>query len=224
MSSAQMGAAGAIYVAGAVIGALFFGYLTDRFGRKKLFMITLGLYLVATIATAFSMTVWMFFVFRFFTGMGIGGEYAAINSAIDELIPARVRGWVDLVDQRLVLARHRVRRRAVDRPAEREALPDRLGWRLAFGLGAILGLGILLVRRYVPESPRWLDDPRPGGGGRGGRARHRARGVARARASELDEAERRRSTIRQRESIGFGEIARTMFRATTGADGRSASR
>jgi MFS family permease len=96
MSSAQVGAAGAIYIAGAVIGALFFGYLTDRFGRKKLFMITLGLYLVATIATAFSMNVWMFLVFRFFTGMGIGGEYSAINSAIDELIPARVRGWVDI--------------------------------------------------------------------------------------------------------------------------------
>ena len=96
MTSAEVGAAGAIYVAGAVTGALLFGYMTDRFGRKKLFMITLGLYILATVATAFSMSVWMFFVFRFFTGMGIGGEYSAINSAIDELIPARVRGWVDI--------------------------------------------------------------------------------------------------------------------------------
>jgi MFS family permease len=127
ISESQVGFAAAIDVLGACLGALFLGYLTDRFGRKKLFMITLVLYLVATVATAFSRNAAYFYACRFFTGAGIGGEYAAINSAIDELIPARVRG------------------RAVD-----------LGWRLAFGLGAVLGLGILLVRRNVPESPRWL--------------------------------------------------------------------
>src|SRR5690625_1026177 len=94
---AQIGLAGAIYIVGACLGALFFGQLTDRLGRKKLFIITLGLYLVATVATAFSFAPWYFFLARFFTGAGIGGEYAAINSAIDELIPARVRGRVVLV-------------------------------------------------------------------------------------------------------------------------------
>src|SRR5436305_2508809 len=96
LSPSQLGMAGSIYVAGAVCGALFFGYLTDRYGRKKLFLITLSLYLVATVSTAFSQTFLEFAIARFFTGAGIGGEYSAINSAIDELIPARVRGWVDL--------------------------------------------------------------------------------------------------------------------------------
>ena len=97
ISTAQIGTAAAVYVAGACLGALFFGQLTDRYGRKKLFMITLGVYLAATAATAFSFAPWYFFIARFFTGAGIGGEYSAINSAIDELIPARVRGNVDLV-------------------------------------------------------------------------------------------------------------------------------
>src|ERR1700760_2655504 len=97
ISTAQIGTAAAVYVAGACVGALFFGQLTDRFGRKKLFLITLGVYILATVATAGAWTAWFFFLCRFFTGAGIGGEYAAINSAIDELIPARVRGRVDLI-------------------------------------------------------------------------------------------------------------------------------
>ncbi len=145
-----------LYVAGACLGALFFGQLTDRFGRKRLFLITLGLYLVATLATAASWTAWWFLGARFFTGAGIGGEYSAINSAIDELIPARTRGRVDLIINgsfwlgavaggllSLILL-------------EKSILPLDVGWRLSFGLGALLGLGILLVRRNVPESPRWL--------------------------------------------------------------------
>src|SRR6185295_2329005 len=120
-------------------------------GRKKLFMVTLGLYIAATVATAFAFAPWYFFVFRFLTGMGIGGEYAAINSAIDELIPARNRGRVDIAingsfwggPAALVLL-------------DTAILPRDVGWRLAFGAGGILGLGILLVRRHVPESPRWL--------------------------------------------------------------------
>src|SRR6201993_2994049 len=97
ITTAQIGTAAAVYVAGACTGALFFGQLTDRFGRKKLFLLTLGVYILATLATAASWTAWFFFLCRFFTGAGIGGEYAAINSAIDELIPARVRGRVDLI-------------------------------------------------------------------------------------------------------------------------------
>jgi MFS family permease len=156
MSSAQVGAAGAIYVAGACLGALVFGYLTDRLGRKKLFMVTLGLYLAATVATAFSWSAWAFFVFRFLTGMGIGGEYSAINSAIDELIPARVRGWVDLAINGswwLGTAAGAALSVVLLNPA---IFSIDVGWRIAFGLGAILGLGILLTRRLLPESPRWL--------------------------------------------------------------------
>src|SRR5262249_12328773 len=97
LDASQIGTAAAFYVGGACVGALFFGQLTDRFGRKKLFLITLGLYIAATVATAFSFAAWYFYAARFFTGAGIGGAYSAINSAIDELIPARVRGRVDLI-------------------------------------------------------------------------------------------------------------------------------
>nr|WP_235480281.1 MFS transporter [Leifsonia sp. Leaf264] len=156
LTTAQIGLAAAIYVAGACSGALFFGYLTDRFGRKKLFIITLGVYLLATVATAFSFSPLFFFVCRFFTGAGIGGEYAAINSAIDELIPARHRGKVDLAingSYWLGTAFGAVLSVFLLNTA---IFPPELGWRLAFGLGAVLGLCILFVRRSVPESPRWL--------------------------------------------------------------------
>ena len=210
MSSAQVGAAGAIYIAGAVIGALFFGYLTDRFGRKKLFMITLGLYLVATIATAFSMTVWMFFVFRFFTGMGIGGEYSAINSAIDELIPARVRGWVDIAINGSWWVGTAAGAALSIVLLNPKLFPVDLGWRLAFGLGAILGLGILLTRRFLPESPRWLMTH-----GREEEAeavvRDIERDVSEITGEQLDEAGDT-IEIRPRERTTFGEIARTLFR------------
>ena len=156
ISEYQVAVGGTFYIAGAAIGALVFGYLTDRFGRKRLFIASLGLYLVATVATGLTWSAASFWAFRFLTGLGIGGEYAAINSAIDELIPARVRGTVDLIINgsfwigtaagallSLVLLNE-------------DLFAADVGWRLAFGLGAVLGVGILLVRRYVPESPRWL--------------------------------------------------------------------
>ncbi len=155
LTAANVGLAAGIYVAGACVGALVFGYLTDRFGRKKMFIFTLGLYLLATILTAFSLAPWMFFLFRFFTGAGIGGEYSAINSAIDELIPARRRGTVDLaINGSYWLGTAFGALLAVFFLNE-SIFPAFLGWRLAFGLGAIFGLTILLVRRNVPESPRW---------------------------------------------------------------------
>src|SRR4051794_34667264 len=156
LDASQIGTAAAFYVGGACVGALFFGQLTDRFGRKKLFLLTLGVYLVATSATAFSFSAWYFFAARFLTGAGIGGEYAAINSAIDELIPARVRGRVDLMingSYWLGAAGGAVASIAL---LDTSLFATDLGWRLAFGIGAALGVGILLVRRNVPESPRWL--------------------------------------------------------------------
>lgn len=152
----EVGAAGSIYLVGAVIGSLFFGRLTDILGRKKLFMITLAAYLGATILTAFSPNFYWFAVCRFLTGAGIGGEYSAINSAIDELIPARVRGWTDLAINGTWWVGTAFGAIVTVFLTNPHLLPVDLGWRFAFGLGAVLGLAILLVRRYVPESPRWL--------------------------------------------------------------------
>ncbi|MDN5803166.1 MAG: MFS transporter, partial [Microlunatus sp.] len=156
INAAQIGLAGAIYIAGACLGALFFGQLTDRFGRKKLFIITLVVYLAATIATAFSFAPWFFFLTRFFTGAGIGGEYAAINSAIDELIPARVRGRVDLVINGSYWLGAAAGGLGAVLLLNTDLFAMDLGWRLAFGIGAVLGIAVLFVRRNVPESPRWL--------------------------------------------------------------------
>ncbi|MEK6443809.1 MFS transporter [Pseudonocardia sp. T1-2H] len=156
LNSADIGTAAAVYVAGACIGALFFGQLTDRIGRKKLFMITLVVYLVATVLTAFAFAPWYFFLCRFFTGVGIGGEYSAINSAIDELIPSRVRGQVDLAINGSYWVGSGLGALAALLLLDQSLFASDIGWRFAFGLGAVLGIGILLVRRHVPESPRWL--------------------------------------------------------------------
>jgi MFS family permease len=156
LSATQVGGAAAAYVTGAVLGALLFGYLTARLGRKRMFLVTLFLYLAATVATAFAESAAFFFVCRFFTGSAIGGEYSAINSAIDELIPARVRGTVDLIVNGSfwigAVAGAALSIVLLD-PAY---VPAHLGWRLAFALGSVLAIAILLVRRHVPESPRWL--------------------------------------------------------------------
>jgi MFS family permease len=156
LTAGQVGWAGSVYVAGAVLGALAFGRMADRLGRKRLFLLTLLVYMAATVATAFSTGFASFALCRFVTGIGIGGEYAAINSAIDELIPARVRGRVNLAINgsfwigaglgavlSLVLLDARV-------------VGPQDGWRVGFLVGAVLAVAILLVRRHVPESPRWL--------------------------------------------------------------------
>jgi len=209
LSDSQVLTAGSIYVAGACVGALFFGQLTDRLGRKKLFLATLVLYLVATIATAFAGSALYFYIARFFTGAGIGGEYAAINSAIDELIPARVRGRVDLVINgsywlgaaggalgSLLLLDTNI------------FAPD-IGWRLAFGIGAVLGLGILIVRRHVPESPRWLFIH-----GREEEAERIVGGIEDEVEQETGETLDEPGdsiTVRQRKVVSFREIASTAF-------------
>lgn len=156
LSDVEVSGAGTIYLIGAVLGALFFARMTDKFGRKKLFMITLCIYLIATVLTAFSPNFIWFAVCRFLTGAGIGGEYAAINSAIDELIPARVRGHVDLAINGSWWVGTAVGAALTTVLLNPHLFPVDVGWRLAFGMGAILGLGVLLVRRNLPESPRWL--------------------------------------------------------------------
>jgi MFS family permease len=152
----QIGLLNTAYLVGAVLGALGFGYLTDRLGRKKLFTVTLGLYLTAALLTAFSWNFASFAFFRFLTGAGIGGEYAAINSAIDELIPARVRGWADLAINGTFWLGAAAGSLATVVLLDTQRLPVNLGWRLGFGIGAVVGLGIVFLRHWVPESPRWL--------------------------------------------------------------------
>ncbi|WP_059005970.1 MFS transporter [Streptomyces specialis] len=208
-ASQVSGLGAALYVTGACTGALFFGWLTDRFGRKKLFLITLAVYLAATGLTALAWTPGFFYAMRFCTGLGIGGEYAAVNSAIDELIPSAYRGRIDIVINgsfwigafagsllSMVFLRTAF-------------FPVGVGWRLAFGLGVILGFVILLVRRHVPESPRWLfihgraEEAESVAGQAEEAARHATGRELPPPAGEI--------TIRQRHTIGFVTIARTVF-------------
>jgi MFS family permease len=156
LSPSEIGLSATVYLAGAVVGALVFGYATDRLGRKRLFFITLGLYLLATAATGLSWNFWSFCLFRSLTGAGIGGEYAAINSAVDELIPARVRGHVDLLINSTFWLGAFVGSLGSVLLLHMKSIPPTLSWRFVFGIGAVLGLGVLLMRRFVPESPRWL--------------------------------------------------------------------
>jgi MFS family permease len=210
LDAAQIGMAAAFYIAGACLGALFFGHLTDRFGRRNLFMLTLAVYLIATVATAFAFAPWYFFLARFLTGSGIGGEYAAINSAIDELIPARVRGRVDLIINGTYWLGSAAGAAGALILLDTSNFAPNIGWRLAFGVGAIFGIFVLLVRRNVPESPRWLFIH--------GRAKEAERvvgeieaDVQRETGQPLPEPGGRPLKVRQRETISFREIARVAF-------------
>jgi MFS family permease len=209
LSAGSIGTAAAIYVVGACVGALFFGQLTDRFGRKKLFIITLGVYFVATAATAFAFAPWYFYLCRFFTGAGIGGEYSAINSAIDELIPARVRGRVDL----MINGSYWVGSAAGAGAALfflSSIFAKDVGWRITFGLGAVLALSIMLVRRNVPESPRWLFIH-----GQEEEAERIVReieqGIERETGEKLEDVDET-IKVRQREKIPFRSIGKTAFK------------
>ena len=156
LSNVELGLANSAYLAGAVSGALGFGWLTDRAGRKKLFLVTLALYLTATAATALSWSVASYVAFRFLTGAGIGGEYTAINSTIQELVPARYRGWTDLViNGSFWIGAALGAVSAIWLLDPQVAAPD-IGWRLAYVTGAALGLIVLVLRIWIPESPRWL--------------------------------------------------------------------
>ena len=156
LTDSEVGASASCYLAGAVIGAILFGYGTDRFGRKKLFFVTVAVYLLGTALSAFSWNFASYAVFRALTGAGIGGEYAAVNSAIDELIPARVRGRVDLMINGSYWLGAALGAAATLILLDPSRFPIWLGWRFAFFVGATLGLVVIFFRRWIPESPRWL--------------------------------------------------------------------
>lgn len=208
LTAGQLGIANGCYLAGEVAGALVFGHLTDRHGRKRLFLVTIVLYLAATALTGTASTLAAFAAFRFAAGAGIGGEYAAINSAIDELVPARVRGRVDLVVNGSYWVGVGLGAALTVALLSEWLLPHRIAWRLIFGLGALLGIAVVLVRRHVPESPRWL--------------------VMHGRLAEADDlvdriegrvhrsGRRRRAAppavrVRVTGSVGFRQVARTVL-------------
>lgn len=199
------------YLAGAVIGALVFGYLTDRLGRKKLFLVTLGLYLISALLTAFAWNFASFAVFRFLTGAAIGGEYSAINSAVDELIPGRVRGWADLAINGTYWVGAAVGSLACLILLDTAWFRADLGWRLGFGVGAVLGLGIIFLRDGVPESPRWLLTH-----GRPDEAERIVGEIERRIESEPGVAKlppaKGSIVIRPRGPVGFGELAGVMLK------------
>jgi MFS family permease len=155
-SDSQIGLGSSCYLAGAVIGALAFGWATDRLGRRKLFFVTLGLYLCATAATAFSWNIESFCIFRFFTGAGIGGEYSAVNSTIQEFIPARYRGRTDLAINGSFWIGGAIGAAASIVLLNDAIVPLHYGWRSVFFIGALLSVGIIFLRTFIPESPRWL--------------------------------------------------------------------
>jgi MFS family permease len=209
LSSAQIWSAASPYVSGAVLGAIVFGWLTDRFGRRTVFYLTLIIYLLGVLLTAASWSFVAFATFRALTGFGIGGEYAAINSAIDELIPARLRGRTDIVVNGSFWLGAALGSGASLFFLDPTLLPANIGWRLGFAVGGALGLGILLLRRYVPESPRWL-------------ITHGYRRQAESTIEDIEERVRNAThaqlataegklDIYPRKSFGFGLIARSMF-------------
>ena len=210
LSSEQIGTVASCYVAGAVLGAIVFGWLTDRFGRRTMFYITLAIYLGGVLLTAVSWSMTSFASFRFITGLGIGGEYAAINSAIDELIPARLRGRIDLIVNGSYWIGAGIGAAATILLLDRNLLPVDLGWRLGFGIGGLLGLTILILRRHVPESPRWL-------------VTHGYEKAAEKVVSGIEDAVRKEThqrslgepgkalTIHPRKTFGLGLIAKAIF-------------
>jgi MFS family permease len=207
LTNSEIGLAASAYLAGAVLGAIFFGWLTDRLGRKKLFFITLAVYLVATAATAGSWNFWSFALFRFLTGTGIGGEYTAINSAIQELVPARVRGWNDLVINGSFWIGAAIGASGSIILLDPSVIAPAIGWRVAFLMGAMLGLVIFFMRLWLPESPRWLMTH-----GRAEEAERVVRGIEqRLGAGNGTNAGLPRVRLRSRRHTPLSEVARTLF-------------
>jgi MFS family permease len=210
LSAAQIGLAGSIYIVGACLGALYFGRLADRIGRKRLFLITIAIFLAGSVLTAFSMNPVWFLACRFITGAGVGGEYAAIHSAVDELIPARVRGWVDLVIGGSYWIGTILGSLASLVLLDQDIFAIDVGWRIAFGLAAIMAVAILLVRRNVPESPRWLFLH-----GREREAEEITREIERQVVEQTGQElapPHRTIRVKQRGPMGIGEISNVVFK------------
>jgi MFS family permease len=211
LSAGDVGAVASAYVAGAVLGALGFGWLTDRHGRKTMFYATLALYILGVTLTVFSWNFASFAVFRFITGAGIGGEYAAVNSAIDEMMPARLRGRLDLAVNGTYWLGAALGAGATVVLLNPALLPIDVGWRLGFAIGAVLAVAILLLRRFVPESPRWsIIHGYP-------REAEAAMALIERRVAETTDGEARPAhktlTVHTRKIFGIGLVARTMFGA-----------
>jgi MFS family permease len=210
-SNLDVGLANSAYLAGAVLGALGFGWLTDRIGRKKLFFITLALYLAATAATALSWNILSYALFRALTGAGIGGEYTAINSTIQELVPARYRGWTDLIINGSFWLGAALGACSAILLLDPNVAPPDLGWRLAYLTGAILGLVVFAMRMWIPESPRWLMIH-----GHPDQAREIVTDIER---SVVGHAQTQRGSsfakvrLKMRKFTPLGEVARTLFSA-----------
>jgi MFS family permease len=207
---AVIGFIASMYLVGAVCGSLVFGYLTDRWGRKRLFFLTLAVYLAGVLLTAISWDQWSFAFFRLMTGAGIGGEYAAINSTIDELIPAAYRGRVDIIVNGSYWIGAALGSASTIVILDPRLLPPNLGWRIGFGMGALVGLFILALRRYIPESPRWLMTH-----GYKGEADQTIEQIESEVAGEtgqkLAPVSGQMLKIQPRKSFGFGFVARTML-------------
>jgi MFS family permease len=209
-TNTDVGLASSAYLAGAVLGALVFGWLTDRFGRRVLFFTTVAVYMLATAATAFSWSVTSFVVFRFFTGAGIGGEYAAINSAIQELVPARVRGWTDLAINGSFWVGAAIGAAGSIVLLDPAVIDPEFGWRLAFLIGATLALVIFVMRLWIPESPRWLMTH-----GRVAEAEQIVAGIeerVRGAGGVIPAGGLARVRLRPRTHTALREVARTLFR------------
>jgi MFS family permease len=206
LSNAEVGLAGSCYLAGAVLGAFLFGWLTDRLGRKKLFTVTLVVYLLATAATGLSWNFVSFALFRFLTGAGIGGEYTAINSTIQELIPARLRGWTDLVINGSFWLGAALGAGGSILLLDPAFINPAIGWRLAFLIGATIGLVIVVMRLWIPESPRWLVTH-----GRAQAAEHIVGAIEAQFAGSAPAAADHRVRLRTRDHTPLREVARALF-------------
>jgi len=210
LTAAQIGATGSAYILGACAGALFFGRLADRIGRKKLFMLTLGIFMAGSVLTAFSPNFAWFLVCRVITGSGVGGEYSAIHSAVDELIPARLRGAVDLVIGGSYWIGTILGSLASVLLLDPSLFALNVGWRIAFGMTAVMGFAILLVRRNVPESPRWLFLH-----GHDQEAERVTRDIERQIVASTGQElipPRRTIRVKQRAPMGIGQIASVVFK------------
>ena len=210
LSNAEVGLTSSVYLAGAVLGALLFGWLTDRLGRKRLFSITLALYLTATAATGLSWDLYSFALFRFLTGAGIGGEYTAIASTIQEFIPAPYRGWTQLAINGSFWLGAALGAGASIVFLDPANLPVDLGWRVIFLIGAVLGLLILYLRLFIPESPRWLVTH--GGAAKAGAIVCEIEAGIRRRGTQLAPLRHPVVRLRTRGSTTFTEVWHTLYR------------